>query len=243
MGAVVILLAINAAGNTTKDNSSTSNQVQNPTLVPTQLQELVEGYDQETTKASSLVQPTTIQPTMTTKPKTYSGAPTMTINAQKEYVATMNTSKGVMKIGLFAKEAPVAVNNFVFLAREGFYDNTPFHRVIKGFMIQGGDPTGTGMGSPGYKFADEKVTRDYLRGTLAMANSGPNTNGSQFFIMHADYPLPKNYVIFGKILDNDEAGFKTLDAIASTQVTMSNSGEQSSPTETISVTKVTIEER
>ena len=140
-------------------------------------------------------------------------------------------------------DAPQAVNNFVFLAKEGFYDATVFHRVIKGFMIQGGDPKGDGTGGPGYRFADEKITRDYTRGTLAMANAGPNTNGSQFFIMHADYALPKNYVIFGGIDPKDTESLKTLDAIATTQTSFSAMGEQSKPVEKITVETVTIEEK
>ena len=107
--------------------------------------------------------------------------------------------KGRHKAELFAKDAPATVNNFVFLAREGFYTNVKFHRIIAGFMVQTGDPTGTGTGGPGYRFKDEPVTRKYSRGTLAMANAGPNTNGSQFFIMHADYALQPNYTIFGQV--------------------------------------------
>ena len=145
--------------------------------------------------------PAELAPTIKTmnQPKTYSQPPAMAIDVSKTYTATLVTNKGTMKIALFVKETPVTVNNFVFLARDGFYNNTVFHRIIKGFMVQGGDPLGNGTGGPGYKFNDEKITRNYTRGTLAMANSGPNTNGSQFFIMHADNDLPKNYVIFGSI--------------------------------------------
>jgi cyclophilin family peptidyl-prolyl cis-trans isomerase len=107
-------------------------------------------------------------------------------------------------------------------------------------MIQGGDPTGTGRGGPGYKFADEKVVDNYDRGILAMANSGPNTNGSQFFLMHANYPLPKNYTIFGKIVG--DAGFKTLDAIAGTE-TVSNGFEKSTPKEKTFITSIEIIEK
>jgi len=121
----------------------------------------------------------------------------MTIDPRKSYTATIETTVGTMTLELFASEAPKTVNNFVVLARDGFYDGVIFHRVIKGFMIQGGDPQGTGMGGPGYRFADEPVKRPYTRGTLAMANAGPNTNGSQFFIMHQDYPLPPNTPFLG----------------------------------------------
>lgn len=132
------------------------------------------------------------------------------IKKGKQYTAKIKTSAGDITVEL-SKDTPITTNNFVFLAKDGFYDNVIFHRVISGFMIQGGDPTGTGMGGPGYKFEDEKFKGEYKRGTIAMANSGPNTNGSQFFIMHADYPLPPNYVIFGKTTE----GLDVVDKIAS----------------------------
>ena len=165
----------------------------------------------------------------------------MTIDTAKTYTATLTTGNGVMKINLFAKENPITVNNFVFLATEGFYNNTTFHRIVKNFMIQGGDPVGNGTGSPGYTFNDEPVTRDYKRGILAMANSGANTNGSQFFIMHTDYGLPKNYVIFGQIDPADSASLATLNTIATTPVGMSPSGEQSRPLTPVTLQSVTIE--
>lgn len=177
------------------------------------------------------------------KTKQYDSAPVMSIDENKIYVATITTDKGVMKVSLFPSDVPNAVNNFVFLAREGFYDNTIFHRVIKGFMIQGGDPLGSGMGGPGYRFEDEPVMRDYTRGTIAMANSGPDTNGSQFFIMHATYPLPKNYVIFGAIDATDSASLATLDAIATQPVVDGGYGEVSKPTTPTVVQSVTIEEK
>jgi len=134
---------------------------------------------------------------------------------------------------LFADEVPKTVNNFVFLANAGFYNGVIFHRVIRGFMIQGGDPTGTGRGGPGYKFDDERVSRPYKRGTLAMANAGPNTNGSQFFVMHADYGLPPNYTIFGKLTGGEDV----LDRIATAQT-----GSQDRPVNPVSITGVTITE-
>ncbi len=140
----------------------------------------------------------------------YSSPPELTIDTGKTYKAVITTTKGEIALDLFASEVPNTVNNFVFLAREGFYDNVIFHRVIPGFMIQGGDPTGTGMGGPGYRFNDEPVRRPYVQGTLAMANAGPNTNGSQFFIMHADFALPPNYTIFG----HATSGQDVVDAIA-----------------------------
>jgi cyclophilin family peptidyl-prolyl cis-trans isomerase len=145
----------------------------------------------------------------------YDAPPELTIDTDADYQAVIKTSKGDITVKLFASEAPNTVNNFVFLAREGFYDGVIFHRVIKGFMLQGGDPTGTGRGGPGYKFADElQASRDrgYKLGTLAMANAGPNTNGSQFFIMHADYGLPPQYNVFGKTID----GLDVVDEIGNT---------------------------
>ncbi|HUE75803.1 MAG TPA: peptidylprolyl isomerase, partial [Chloroflexota bacterium] len=125
--------------------------------------------------------------------------PQMVIDPTKTYVAEIATTEGTMRANLFADEAPKTVNNFVFLARENYYENVKFHRIMKDFMVQTGDPTGTGAGGPGYRFEDEPVKRSYKRGTLAMANAGPNTNGSQFFIMHNDYTLAPNYTIFGEV--------------------------------------------
>jgi cyclophilin family peptidyl-prolyl cis-trans isomerase len=168
----------------------------------------------------------------------YSAAPEMQIDQGKQYTATIETTKGTMKAQLYAKEAPKTVNNFVFLARENFYQNVKFHRIIKDFMVQTGDPTGTGTGGPGYRFEDEPIpdSLNYQRGTLAMANAGPNTNGSQFFIVHADYPLPKQYTIFGKLTEGEDV----LDAIANTPTT---GPEGSTPTEDVRITNVTISEQ
>lgn len=175
--------------------------------------------------------------------KQYSNPPAMAIDAAKTYIASITTSEGTMRVNLFASQAPNTVNNFVFLAREKFYDDTVFHRIISGFMIQGGDPEGTGRGGPGYRFADEPITEKYTRGTIAMANAGPNTNGSQFFLMHADYPLPQNYVIFGRIDAADAESLATLDKIAATPVEAGETGETSSPLEPVIVMSVTIEEK
>ncbi|TAK30810.1 MAG: peptidylprolyl isomerase [Chloroflexota bacterium] len=166
----------------------------------------------------------------------------MTIDASKDYVAVLHTNKGNIKVKLFPGDAPMTVNNFVFLARDGYYDGVTFHRVINGFMIQSGDPTGTGAGTPGYRFKDEPISRDYEAGTLAMANAGPNTNGSQFFITHVDLKgrLPKNYTIFGKVMDEDS--MSVVDKIASVPVRTGRSGESSSPTEDVHIDSVTIEE-
>lgn len=144
-----------------------------------------------------------------------------------KHTAILHTSKGDIKIKLNEDKTPKTVENFVTLAEKGFYDGIIFHRVIKDFMIQGGCPEGTGMGGPGYKFDDESFEGEYTRGTVAMANAGPNTNGSQFFIMHADVPLPKSYVIFGQVID----GMDTVDQIATSEVAMSLGGEMSKPVE------------
>jgi cyclophilin family peptidyl-prolyl cis-trans isomerase len=171
--------------------------------------------------------------------KQYSAPPAMVIDPSKHYTATINTTKGTMKAELYANEAPITVNNFVVLSRDGFYNGIKFHRIIKGFMVQTGDPRGDGTGGPGYEFKDEPVKRDYTRGTLAMANAGPNTNGSQFFIVQTDYPLPKQYTIFGKLTK----GLETLDAIANTPVGPAANGDKSAPQEDVHITSITIGEK
>ncbi len=172
-------------------------------------------------------------------PKQYGSPPPTTIDPSKTYTATIDTSAGMMTLELFASEAPLTVNNFVHLARDGFYEDCQFHRVIQGFMIQGGCPKGDGAGGPGYRFQDEPVTRSYVRGTLAMANAGPNTNGSQFFIVHgADVGLPPNYTIFGMLTDGDDV----LDTLANSPVTRSRSGEPSQPTDRLVINNITINE-
>ena len=135
--------------------------------------------------------------------KQYSAPPAMSIDTNKKYTATFDTSRGKIVVDLFPKEAPNTVNNSVFLAKDGFYNGTQFHRVIADFMIQGGDPTATGRGGPGYKFADEPVQGDYQQGAVAMANAGPDTNGSQFFVCLDDLSgrLPKQYNLFGQVVD------------------------------------------
>jgi len=163
------------------------------------------------------------QTTKQSSMKTYTTKPEMSLEEGKSYSVILKTSEGDITIELNSKETPITVNNFVTLAKDGFYDGVIFHRIIKGFMIQGGDPTGTGMGGPGYQFDDEKVVGEYTRGTVAMANAGPNTNGSQFFIMHKDVPLQKDYVIFGKVTQ----GIEVVDKIANLPVKAG--GENSSP--------------
>ena len=188
---------------------------------------------------ASAAQPAAPSPTVVVNQghsvKQWSSPPPLTIEPASSYTAVLNTSAGSITVELLAGEAPNTVNNFVFLARQGFYDNVIFHRTIEGFMIQGGDPTGTGGGGPGYRFADEPVQRPYSRGVMAMANAGPNTNGSQFFIMHADYPrLPPNYTIFGQAV----AGLETIDAIATAPTRPG--GEGSTPVNPVVIQSVEI---
>jgi cyclophilin family peptidyl-prolyl cis-trans isomerase len=136
--------------------------------------------------------------------KQWNTPPAMTIDPKKKYKARMETDKGIMVIELFADKAPKTVNNFVFLSREGFYDGVIFHRVIGDFMAQGGDPTGTGTGDPGYRFADEfhPSLKHDKPGILSMANAGPNTNGSQFFITHVPTPhLNNKHTVFGQVVE------------------------------------------
>ena len=161
------------------------------------------------------------------------------IDVNKTYTATLKTTVGDIVIGLNAKQTPITVNNFVYLARNKFYDNTVFHRVFKDFMIQGGDPNGDGTGGPGYKFDDEPIVGEYTRVTVAMANSGPNTNGSQFFIMHKDNKIAKNYVIFGKVIQ----GMNVVDTIAERPVEANKIGEPSKPVNPVKVLSVEIIEK
>jgi cyclophilin family peptidyl-prolyl cis-trans isomerase len=168
--------------------------------------------------------------------KVYSSMPEMIIDQNKSYTAVIETSMGDLTVEFFSDTAPVTVNNFVSLSNDGYYDNIIFHRVISGFMIQGGDPSGTGHGEygkfPGYTFEDELNNQQpYEKGILAMANAGPNTNGSQFFIMHVDYPLPYQYTIFGKVTD----GLDVIDTIASVQT-----AEGDKPVEDVVILGVTV---
>jgi cyclophilin family peptidyl-prolyl cis-trans isomerase len=164
--------------------------------------------------------------------KQYPSAPSLDIDLAKQYSAVLHTTAGDIHIDFLAADAPQTVNNFVFLAKDGYYDDVIFHRTIEGFMIQGGDPTGTGRGGPGYTFRDEFHSRTaYPRGTVAMANAGPNTNGSQFFIMHADYGLPNAYTIFGQVTD----GMDVVDAIATAPT-----GAQDRPHEPVSITSIDV---
>lgn len=176
--------------------------------------------------------------------KAYAAPPAMSIDTNKQYIATVKTNAGEFKIELFAKDAPLTVNNFVFLAKDHFYDGVPFHRIIKDFMIQTGDPSpsGNGTGGPGYRFADELPSRhSYEAGIVAMANAGPNTNGSQFFICNGEDSENLNqaphYTIFGKVV----AGMETIHNISNTPVINSPQGEPSKPTQDLYIQSISIE--
>jgi cyclophilin family peptidyl-prolyl cis-trans isomerase len=158
----------------------------------------------------------------------------LTIDLNSTYEAVLHTSHGDVTIEFDAARAPQTVNNFLFLAQDGYYDGVIFHRVVPGFVAQGGDPTGTGRGGPGYKFRDEiEGTGNYSRGTVAMANAGPNTNGSQFFICLADVGLPHAYTIFGRVI----SGMEAVDTIAE----LPRQGER--PTSDAVIESVEINER
>jgi cyclophilin family peptidyl-prolyl cis-trans isomerase len=163
--------------------------------------------------------PTVASVSATTTASASTSPASTTINSQitnNEHMVTIQTNKGTIVFDTYDADAPNTVNNFITLANKGFYNGLIFHRVIEGFMIQGGDPTGTGTGGPGYTFADElnpatpSYQAGYVRGTVAMANAGPNTNGSQFFIVQTDTPLPHSYTIFGHVI----SGMDVVDAIA-----------------------------
>ena len=178
----------------------------------------------------------TTEVTEMTYDKTYTSTPEMSIDVNSTYTAELETSLGNIVIELFTDTSPITVNNFVNLSNDGYYNDVIFHRVIKGFMIQGGDPSGTGHGDmgkyPGYDFEDELDNpMNYEKGIVAMANRGPNTNGSQFFIMHEDYPLPYQYTIFGKML----SGLDVVDAIGNVQT-----GENDKPNEDVVILNIKI---
>lgn len=171
--------------------------------------------DKISTQKQAITQAVTVTPEITNNPvmknkKQYSKFPGVLSNAELENkTVTISTKKGDIVFRIFA-DVPKTASNFITLARDGFYDNLTFHRVEPDFVIQGGDPNGNGTGGPGYKFEDEPVTRKYTRGIVAMANSGPDTNGSQFFIMLKDTALPPNYTIFGEVTK----GIEVVDKIA-----------------------------
>jgi cyclophilin family peptidyl-prolyl cis-trans isomerase len=197
---------------------------------------------QTTTPASTTAAPA---PTVTTtvSAKQWSQPPSMQIDTSKKYTAAFETSLGSFKVELYAQESPKTVNNFVFLSQEGFYNGIIFHRIIKEFMIQTGDPKGNGSGGPGYKFADELPTkRKYEPGIVAMANAGPNTNGSQFFICTGassnNLNQMPNYTQFGKVIE----GMDVVMKIASVTVVTSASNELSKPVTPPVIKGITITE-
>lgn len=204
------------------------------------------GYDKNNpltsdTKTVTTTPATTlpsIEPTKDADQNSLYNKDNMNIDINKKHFVVLETTEGKIKVELAFKDTPKTADNFWTLSQKGFYNNTIFHRVIDGFMIQGGDPKGDRTGGPGYKFDDEPFNGEYTRGTVAMSNSGPNTNGSQFFIMHKDYPLPKNYIIFGHVVE----GLDVVDKIASAQVTMNSFGEQSKPVNPVKILKTSLVE-
>lgn len=198
-----------------------------------------------TTQATPTSGTATPRPTGSPAPGTasqWSSPPPMTIDKDKSYTATIKTNYGDIVVRLLPQESPIAVNNFVFLARQGYYDGVKFHRVVKGFVIQSGDPTGTGGGGPGYTIQDEKVTRDYLPGTVAMAKTAlPNSAGSQWFVCLADLrtSLAKNYQIFGEVTSGMDVALKIGDVSVTA---LRPGGEVSSPTVDVHIDTVLIQE-
>ena len=193
-------------------------------------------YEDTTKSGSEQEKPVELKPNVAVKQK--GTMPAMQIKSGINYKAVLKTTEGNIVIELDTKNTPITANNFISLSKDNFYNETIFHRVIKGFMIQGGDPSGTGAGGPGYKFDDEPFTGEYVRGTVAMANAGPNTNGSQFFIMHEAQALPKAYVIFGKVVE----GMDTVDKIANAPVYIGPNGENSKPISPAQINSVEIVE-
>ena len=226
IGCWIVLSSLLLAGCGTPTSSSTAGSVEGPASTPEAVTAVAGGAETGGEQ---------------TERKQYRAPPAQVIDPAKTYTAVIETTKGTMTAELYARDVPRTVNNFVVLSRDGFYNGVIFHRIMKDFMVQTGDPEGNGTGGPGYMFEDEPVTRDYTRGTLAMANSGPNTNGSQFFILHADYPLDPNYTIFGKVTE----GLNVLDEIANVPVRPNPmaQGEPSLPEEEVRITNITIEER
>jgi cyclophilin family peptidyl-prolyl cis-trans isomerase len=227
---LIVMLAVVLAACGDDGGSDDEQSVTEPSPVATEPEPTAEVADENETNEGNQQLP---QPEMQ-----WDSPPEMQLEDGASYEAVLTTNKGEIVVNLLESDAPVTVNNFVFLAEQGYYSDVPFHRVITGFMIQTGDPTGTGAGGPGYRFNDEPVTRDYLPGTVAMANAGPNTNGSQFFIVHADLTgrLPKDYTIFGEVT----SGMEVVDAIANVPVGRSRSGEMSNPQEEVKIESVEI---
>ena len=160
--------------------------------------------------------------------KQWNKPPAMQIDIDKTYLVKMETNRGTLELELYPQYAPITVNNFVFLTEQGFYDGVSFHRVIDNFVIQGGDPTGTGRGGPGYRFEDELVGNPlkHETGVISMANAGPNTNGSQFFITHAPQPhLDGKHTVFGKVVGGQDVIYEIQTGDEMTAVTVEQAGE------------------
>ncbi|MGB6895094.1 MAG: peptidylprolyl isomerase [Dehalococcoidia bacterium] len=173
--------------------------------------------------APGVASPTAAGPEEPAAMKTYDAPPPMTIDPEKSYTAVIKTEKGDIRIELFARDAPQTVNNFVFLARDGFYDGVTFHRVIPDFMAQAGDPTGAGAGDPGYTIPDEFSERTHEAGVLSMANAGPNTGGSQFFITYTPQPhLDGHHSVFGRVVE----GMEVVEAITPRQTPSAPPGDR-----------------
>jgi len=233
-GLVVYLLG--NRGGDDQAGSATTTSIPTETTVVTTI-----AAAQATSTALFRSQPTACGKTLPPEPKqmSFTAPEDQVIPPDAIVTATLVTSCGEIVLTLDPKAAPKTVNSFVFLARQGFYDGAPFHRVIPGFMAQGGDPTGAGTGGPGYSLPDENLptaTPSYPRGLAAMANSGANTSGSQFFLMLADTPLPANYSVFGMVA----SGLETLDAIAQIPMGLSGNNEQSRPLQSVYLEKVTV---
>jgi cyclophilin family peptidyl-prolyl cis-trans isomerase len=202
----------------------------------TGLQSKTENYATSTSPVTTMEDGANVQASTTINNINQPASAGSSGEAKKTHMITLETNYGKIVLQMYPEDAPNTVKNFETLAEKGFYDGLTFHRVIKGFMIQGGDPTGNGTGGPGYKFADElnpatqSYKTGYKKGVVAMANAGPNTNGSQFFIMTADNGLPNSYTIFGKVV----TGQDVVDAIANVKT-----GPNDKPVSPVIMSKVT----
>jgi cyclophilin family peptidyl-prolyl cis-trans isomerase len=241
----LLLSGLSCSGQSTSISTSTATSKTN-TAVSSQVNSSSTSTTTQTANSTTSSQAITSTATSTTSPKimSWTTPPPIQIDKSKLYIATINTSLGSFKIQLFSVDAPVTSNNFVFLSRQGYYNGVIFHRIMKAFMVQTGDPTGTGRGSPGYKFADElPVKYPYDPGIVAMANSGLNTNGSQFFICTgADAPRSLNanpkYTQFGRVIE----GMDIVQKIASVQVKANERGEVSKPVDPPVINSIQISE-
>lgn len=202
----VVLLIVGISTATVSSFQQSGNVLPTPTPTPAASDLFNSGQSANTAQNNVLGSRQQTAPTPTSRPpRQYRQFPGVLAPEElKNKKAVIETDKGNIEFAIFP-EAAKAASNFIFLARDGFYDGLTFHRLVPGFVVQGGDPTGSGSGGPGYTFEDEPVTRSYDKGIVAMANSGPDTNGSQFFIMLADKPdLPKKYTIFGKVISGQD---------------------------------------